>query len=163
MAGSGKVRALAAVLVLSAAGIGHLVTDEANVRTVYLDPVGIPTVCVGHTATVSRADVGKTFSERECRELLVRDTSTAQAAVRQGVKVPITQDQYDALVSFTFNVGAANFKSSTLLKRINAGQCQQAGAEFMRWNKAKGKVLRGLTLRRQREASRWLEGCRDPG
>lgn len=154
-----KLRALAATLVLSVAGIAHLVQDEANVPTVYLDPVGIPTVCVGHTATVTRKDIGKTFSSTECQELLRQDTRLAQAAIRQHVKVPVTQGQYDALVSFTFNVGVSNFKSSTLLRKINAGQCRAAGQEFARWNKAKGRVLRGLTLRRAREAARWTQDC----
>ena len=154
-----KVRVLAATLTISAIGILGITRDEGSVRKVYLDPVGIPTVCVGHTATVTRADVGKTFSEQRCRELLVSDTSAAQSAVRQAVKVPITQGQYDALVSFVFNVGASNFKSSTLLRKINAGQCRAAGPEFLRWNKARGKVLRGLTLRRQHESEDWLKDC----
>ena len=154
-----KVRVLAATLTISALGLLGITRDEGMVRKVYLDPVGIPTVCVGHTATVTRADVGKNFSEQRCRELLASDTSAAQSAVRQAVKVPITQGQYDALVSFVFNVGATNFKNSTLLRKINAGQCKAAGQEFLRWNKARGKVLKGLTLRRQHESASWLEDC----
>lgn len=154
-----KLRVLAATLTLSLAGVGHLIQDEANVKTVYLDPVGIPTVCVGHTATVTRKDVGKTFSDVECQELLRSDTRHAQAVVRSQIKALITQGQYDALVSFCFNVGTSACKASTLFKKINAGQCQAAGLEFAKWNKAQGRVLRGLTLRRAREAARWTQDC----
>lgn len=154
-----KVRVLAASLVVSAAGLAGITRDEGLVRKVYLDPVGIPTVCVGHIGTVTKADVGKTFSAATCEALLREDTQVAQKAVQRLVKVPLTQQQFDALVSFVFNVGTANFQSSTLLRKINAGQCLAAGQEFPRWNKARGKVLKGLTLRRQREAAAWMEDC----
>lgn len=154
-----KVRVLAATLVISAAGLAGITHDEGEVRKVYLDPVGIPTVCVGHIGTVTHADVGKPYSASACQYLLKQDTQVAQAAVQQSVKVPLTQQQFDALVSFTFNVGTTNFRSSTLLKKINAGQCKAAGQEFQRWNKARGQVLRGLTLRRTREAAQWTQDC----
>jgi lysozyme len=125
---------------------------------VYLDPVGIPTVCVGHTATVTSADVGKDLSGL-CSKLLASDTKAAQSAVRHDVTVRITQAQYDALVSFTFNVGAANLHSSTLLRKLNAGDCWGAAAEFPRWNRAKGRVLRGLTNRRAAEREMFETGC----
>ena len=154
-----KLRVLAGTLVISAAGLAGITRDEGDVRKVYLDPVGIPTVCVGHTATVTREDVGKAYSAETCKELLRQDTRQAVRSVQRSVKVPITQQQFDALVSFTFNVGVANSQSSTLLKQINAGQCKTAGQQFLRWDKARGQKLRGLTLRRQREAALWLEDC----
>jgi lysozyme len=154
-----KVRVLAATLVISAAGLAGIKRDEGDVRKVYLDPVGIPTVCVGHTATVTHKDVGKTYSAETCTYLLKQDTRQAVAAVQRLVKAPLTQQQFDALVSFTFNVGVANFQSSTLLKQFNAGQCHAAADQFQRWNKARGKVLRGLTIRRAHEAAALREDC----
>lgn len=153
------VRRLAAALVLSAAGSAAIVTYEGSVPVVYLDPVGIPTVCSGHTETVTRADVGKDLSGL-CQQLLAHDTGVAQAAVRSAVTTPITQAQYDALVSFTFNVGGANLRNSTMLKKLNAGDCWGAGAEFPRWRFAKGKELPGLVKRRAAERAMFETGCK---
>lgn len=153
------VRWLAGALVLSAAGTTAIMHDEGKVNRVYLDPVGIPTVCVGHTSTVTRADVGKPYTDAQCAELLRSDTRVAQAAVGRLVKVPITQGQYDALVSFTFNVGESNLKNSTLLRKLNAGDCHGAASEFPRWNRARGQVLPGLTTRRANERARFEVDC----
>lgn len=153
------VRKVAATLVLSAAGAAGIVGHEGMKSKVYLDPVGIPTVCAGHTATVTRADVGKTYSAHTCEKLLQADTSAAQSAVRSAVKVPISQGQFDALVSFTFNVGDGNLRSSTLLRKLNAGDCHGAAAEFPRWNKAKGVVLPGLVQRRADERATFKADC----
>jgi lysozyme len=152
-------RRVAATLVISAAGLAGITHYEGVERKVYLDPVAIPTVCVGHTATVTSKDVGRTFTEAQCAELLKSDTAVAQAAVARLVKVQITQPQYDALVSFTFNVGVSALGSSTLLRKLNAGDCYGAAAEFPRWNKAKGRVLNGLTARRAWERSIFEPDC----
>lgn len=126
--------------------------------TVYLDPVGIPTVCVGHTGTVTHADVGKDLSHL-CAQLLAEDTNEAQSSVRQAVTVKITQAQYDALVSFTFNVGGGALRSSTLLRKLNAGDCWGAAAEFDRWVNARGRKLPGLVKRRADERRQFETGC----
>jgi lysozyme len=152
-------RRLAAGLVLSAAGTAALVSYEGSVPVVYLDAVGIPTVCEGHTKTVTRADVGKNFAPL-CAQLLASDSADAQLAVRRAVTAQITQAQYDALVSYTFNVGGANLRSSTLLVKLNAGDCWGAGAEFPRWNKARGRVLPGLVKRRAAEREMFETGCK---
>src|SRR6266404_1646677 len=125
------VRRLAATFVLSTAGVVGIATHEGTVPTVYLDPVGIPTVCTGHTGSdTTKADVGKRLSPALCQQLLEQDSKVAQGYVQRLVTQPITQEQYDALVSFTFNVGGGNLSSSTLLKRLNAGDCHGAAAEF---------------------------------
>lgn len=152
------VRRFAATLALSAVGTGAIVMYEGSEPIVYLDPVGIPTACVGHTKTVTRADVGKDLSHL-CAQLLAEDTGDAQASVRRAVTVPITQAQYDALVSFTFNVGGGALHTSTLLKKLNAGDCWGAGAELPRWNKARGRVLPGLVKRRAAERVMFETGC----
>lgn len=156
------LRRAAAALAVSAAGLGSIALHEGEVRKVYLDPVGIPTVCVGHTGPeVTRARVGEVVSAEVCQVLLKEDTRTAEKAVQRLVKVPVTQEQFDSLVSFTFNVGAGNLASSTLLRKLNAGDCWGAAAEFPRWNKARGQVLPGLVKRRADERIAFEQGC-DP-
>lgn len=154
-------RRLAATMVLSTAGAVGIATHEGTVPTVYLDPVGIPTVCTGHTGPeITAAMAGKiTLSPARCADLLKQDTRASQKAVGALVTEPVTQEQYDALVSFTFNVGRGNLASSTLLRKLNAGDCHGAAAEFPRWNRAKGKVLAGLTTRRADERTAFEAGC----
>lgn len=149
----------AAAFVLSAAGLAGLSQFEGTEHRVYLDPVNIPTVCVGHTSTVTRKDVGKVFNEDQCLYLLQQDTQYAQRGVAKHVKVPVTQEQYDALVDFTFNVGVGNLASSTMLRKLNAGDCMGAAAELPRWNRAKGRVLPGLTKRRAWDKAMLESGC----
>lgn len=152
-----RAKLAVAALSLSAAGLLATATREGGFINVgYRDPVGIPTVCAGHTRT---AVVGKRVSTSTCERLLKEDTTEAQAAVKRLVKVKVTQRQYDELVDFTFNVGGGAFAGSTLLKKINAEQCKAAGAEFMRWVYAKGVRLKGLVNRRAENRAGWESGC----
>lgn len=151
-----KGRVAAVALSLSLAGAGAIVAHEGMVRVAYKDPVGIVTVCAGHTAT---AKLGQVKTDAECAALLKEDVKEAEAAVKRLVKTPLTQPQFDALVSFTFNVGSGNFAKSTLLKKINKFDCWGAGAEFMRWTRAGGKELPGLVVRRASERAQWEKGC----
>jgi lysozyme len=142
------------------AALAGIAYHEGKVNRVYLDPVGIPTACVGHTGpdtTISM--VGEHRSDAVCARLLERDTRAAQSAVSRCVRVTVTQSQYDALVSFTFNVGAAALCSSTLVRKMNAGDCRGATAEFPRWTKARGRVLPGLVKRRADEQLAFSLGC----
>lgn len=151
------VRRLAAAFVVSAAGLAGLSMNEGGaVKKVYPDVVGINTVCVGH---VTKLAVGTVVTQDYCNELLQADSAIAQAAVKRLVKVPITQNQYDALVDFTFNEGEGTLGKSELLRAINAGECKRAGTLFARYNTAKGKVLRGLTNRRAWEERLWTPDC----
>jgi lysozyme len=119
----------------------------------YLDPVGVLTIGWGHTNdNGTKFDSSTVWTQAQCDAELLRDMGVFEAAVNNLVKVPINQDQFDALVSFAFNVGAGNLASSTLLKKVNAGDFAGAAQEFQRWNKAGGKVLAGLTRRRASEA-----------
>ena len=88
----------------------------------------------------------------ECDEAFLEDMEGFEKAVRRLVKVPLTANQYDALVSFCYNCGEGNLAKSTLLKSVNAGDHAGAAAEFHRWNKGGGKVLPGLTRRRASES-----------
>jgi lysozyme len=129
---------------------------EGTKLIAYADPVGIPTICTGATLNVR---LGQVATKSECDNMLVRDLTYAGKGVAHGVTHRITQGQYDALVSFVFNIGETQFYKSTLLRKINAGDCYGASKEFGRWVYAKGILLRGLVIRRAQEASRFEEGC----
>ena len=150
---------LPAALTIGGGGLGLIKYYEGEVREVYLDPVGIATVCVGHTGTVSTADIGRKYSEAVCESLLREDTGSAVRGVQQAVKVPVSQGQFDALVSLSFNIGNSAFRASTLVKHLNAGNCKAAAMQFSRWVNAKGRVLPGLVKRRAAERALFERDC----
>lgn len=151
-----KQRIAALLLSLSAVGAAGIVAHEGMRRVAYVDPVGVVTVCAGHTRT---AKLGQVKTDAECAELLKQDAKLAELAVKRLVNVPLTQRQYDAIVSFVFNVGETSFSKSTLLKKINAFDCWGAGREFSRWTYAGGKELPGLVKRRADERKEFESGC----
>ena len=125
----------------------------------YPDPAtgGEPwTIGYGHTGP----DVhpGLTITQEQAEELLMQDVKKAAAAVNAKVTGDITQEEFDALVDFVFNVGAGNFAASTLLKKVNAGDIHGAAAEFEKWDMAGGKHMAGLLRRRHAEAEEFLSG-----
>lgn len=146
----------AGALVLSSTGLDLIKKFEGTKQHAYLDSVGVPTICTGSTRGVF---LGQYATLGECEKRLAEDTTYAGKAIHRLVKVRLTQDQYDALVSLTFNIGEGNFAKSTLLTRLNAGQCRAAGLQFHRWVYAGGKKLRGLEKRREAEAALFLQGC----
>lgn len=146
----------AGALVLSPAGLDLIKKYEGTKQVAYLDAVGVPTVCTGSTRNVF---IGMRATLGECEQRLKEDATYAGNAIKRLVKVKLTQEQYDALVSLTFNIGEGNFAKSTLLARLNAGQCYAAGLQFNRWVYAGGKKLRGLEKRREAESALFLRGC----
>lgn len=156
MSGSAARVVPAALLCLSLAGIGFIQSFEGTRQTAYLDSVGVPTICTGSTKNVY---VGQRATLGECEQRLKEDTTYAGKAVAKAVHVKLSQGQYDALVSFTFNVGEGNLYKSTLLKKMNAGDCFGAANEFQKWNRAGGRVLPGLTKRRLAEAEVFRKDC----
>lgn len=158
MASTVKQRVAAVLLTLSAGGLALISSHEGREYKAYRDTTGTWTICDGHTRGVKAGD---TANDRICDALLREDSAQAQAAVKRLVKVPITQEQYNALTDFVFNKGEGNFASSTLLRKVNANDCWGAGAEFPKWNKSKGVVLRGLVRRAADNRSQWESGC-DP-
>lgn len=119
----------------------------------YPDPVGILTIGWGHTNHHGRSfDAASVWTQAECDAEFQSDMSRFEAAVHRLVNVQLNQDQFDALVSFTYNCGEGNFESSTLRKKLNSGDFAGAANEFPRWNKAQGQVLAGLVRRRASEA-----------
>lgn len=123
----------------------------------YLDPIGIPTIGYGATYYPNKVKVtmkDKAISKEYATELLKVILVSYENDVKRLVKSKLTQVQFDALVSFTYNLGGANLSKSTLLKKVNANPNDKSIAnEFLKWNKAGGKVLNGLTKRRQDESN----------
>lgn len=118
----------------------------------YKDPVGIWTIGWGHTGLTHKdgtVHAGRKITEEEAQKLFEHDMTHFEKGVHKLVTVEINDDQFSALVSFHFNTGSLG--KSTLLKKLNAGDYDGAAAEFPKWNKAGGKVLRGLTRRRASE------------
>lgn len=117
----------------------------------YLCPAGVPTIGYGHTAGVR---LGTRVSAEQADQLLTVDLERVrlQLQLLQSVKVPVSEGQFKALLSFAYNVGVAAVKDSTLLKYLNAGKFEAAAREFSRWVYSKGKRLPGLERRRAREA-----------
>lgn len=121
--------------------------EELRLRS-YLCPAKVWTIGWGNTDHVTPNMV---IDTNEAMIRFLDDIEVVEKALARLVKVPLTQPQYDALVSFTFNLGAGNLAQSTLLKRINEGRMQDAANEFLKWTRAKGKVLPGLVRRRSIE------------
>jgi lysozyme len=119
----------------------------------YRDPVGVLTIGWGHTRDNGRQFTSSDiWTQADCDTEFRNDMEIFVKAVKDAVKAPINQDQFDAVVSFAFNVGAGNLRSSTLLQKLNASDFSGAAQQFQRWNKAAGKVLPGLTRRRACES-----------
>ena len=151
------------VAVVSSAGLALAMLYEGVRTTAYLDEVGVWTVCYGHTKGVKKGD---SYTKAQCELLLKQDMAWAEDVVRRSVKVPIGQNQFDALAVFVFNVGEPSFKSSTLLRKVNAQDCWGAATEFARWSNlrdAKTGKLRpsaGLLNRRNAEMKLFTKDCK---
>lgn len=115
----------------------------------YQDSVGVATIGYGHTRNVT---MGMTCTQEQAEQWLQEDIQSAADAVNRLVTVELTQQEFDALVDFTFNLGAGNLQSSTLLRLLNSGDYTGAAGEFDKWDRAGGQVLAGLLRRRQAEA-----------
>jgi lysozyme len=120
----------------------------------YLDKAGVPTIGWGHTGSdVTHAHVtsGRTITEEEAEALFHADVAVREIGVRKFVHVPLTQGQFDALVSLVFNIGLGNFAGSTLLERLNAHDLRGVARQFPRWCHVKGKYDEDLAERRGSE------------
>lgn len=151
---------------LSQRGIDLIKRLEGCSTTMYHDAAGLPTIGIGHLLTRSELSSGKLLingevvkwgngiTAKQCDELLAEDANWARNALG-AVLVPLTQNQFDSLVSFVFNIGAAAFRGSTLLKKLNAGDYDAVPAQMRRWTMAGGKPLLGLRNRREFEVKCW--------
>lgn len=144
---------------ISPRGLDLIKDFEGFSITSYLDVVNIPTIGFGNTFYEDgrKVKLGDQISKTDALKLLevVANRDFADK-IFPSIKVKVTQSQFDAMVSLAYNIGAGAFLKSTLLKKVNAGDFTGAGEEFLRWNKANGKEVLGLTRRREREKQLFL-------
>ncbi len=142
-------------LAYSSKGLALTEQFEGLRLTAYQDSVGVWTIGYGHTG--SDVHPGLTITQQQASDLLRKDVASAVATVNRLVSVPLTQNQFDALVDFVFNAGAGNFADSTLLRDLNAGNYAGAAAQFPRWVHAGNQILPGLVTRRNAEQALFLQ------
>lgn len=143
-------------------GLEFIKTHEGCRDSVYLCPAGVKTVGIGHTGPeINALEVGFKVSEEDILTWLKEDVYEAEQAIKTYVETDLTQAQFDALVSFIFNVGTNAFRRSTLLKKINAEDFTGAEDEFSRWIYADGRPLAGLVTRRGAEQELFSGGSYD--
>lgn len=139
---------------ISLKGLNLIKEFEGLEIKAYKDSVGV--VTIGYGSTGRHVSLGMTITKEQAEQLLKKDLERFEKGVYELVKVPLNQNQFDAIVSFSFNLGLGNLKSSTLLRKLNSLDYVGAANEFPRWNKAGGVVLKGLTRRREAEKALFL-------
>jgi lysozyme len=139
---------------INAAGLELIKSFEDCVLTTYKCSAAKCTIGYGHTGDDVR--MGMTITQERAEELLRQDLATAERAVAELVKVPITANQHAVLVSFVFNVGAGALRSSTLLRMLNNRLYTDAGNQLTRWIYAGGQIVGGLRRRRNAERDLWF-------
>lgn len=137
-------------------GIDFIKAHEGFRATPYKDVAGYLTIGFGHL--IKKGEVFGAISSVEATAIMQRDLSPFEDCINSHVHVNLQQCQFDALVSFTYNLGQGNFVSSTLLKKLNANDMDGAADEFLKWDRAGGQVVRGIFLRRQEEQVMFLGG-----
>lgn len=139
---------------ISETGIGLIKLSEGCILKPYLCSAKVPTIGYGSTRYESGKRVSMqdpSISLEQAERMLVNDLDRTVKGVSTFVTTKLKQSQFDALVSLAYNIGLEAFKGSTLLRKLNAGDYSGASAEFARWNRAGGRVLAGLSNRRERE------------
>ena len=144
------------ILLASAVMVGDVREREGREYTPYKDIVGVVTVCDGITGP----DVipGKVYTDAECNALTIKHVEAHGERLLSCIKVRITQDLYESLNSWTYNVGVGAACGSTLMRLLNQGQYRAACDQLLRWNRAGGREVRGLTLRRKAEREQCVKG-----
>jgi len=137
---------------LSNNGIAFIKREEGEKLTAYQDSVGVWTIGVGHTGTVDGKPVarGMTITQNKSTSLLINDLAWVESVINGNVKVPLTQNQYDALCSLVFNIGRNAFTGSTLLRLLNVNNYKGAADQLLQWKRA-GSDPSLLLPRRKRE------------
>ncbi|MDA1100828.1 MAG: lysozyme [Proteobacteria bacterium] len=141
------------------AGLAIIKHFEGFSSVPYLDPIGIPTIGYGSIWGLDRARLTMThpdISEGDGEILLARMLHHTEKAVRRLIRVPLSEGQFSALVSFTYNLGSGRMQASTLRMKANRGDMAGAADEFPKWRRAGGRILRGLVRRRAEERALWL-------
>ncbi|MFG0419755.1 lysozyme [Pseudomonas sp. zjy_8] len=137
-------------------GLSLIKSFEGLRLQAYQDSVGIWTIGYGTTRGVKP---GMSITKEQAERMLLNDVQRFEPEVQRLIKAPLSQNQWDALMSFIYNLGAANLESSTLRRLLNARDYSAAADQFPRWNKAGGKVLAGLVRRRAAERDLFLEAA----
>ena len=134
-------------------GLNLIKQFEGLKLNAYDDGVGVWTIGYGTIKYPNgvRVKHGDKITQAQADQYIANDVATFERAVNMLVNVPLNQNQFDALVSFTYNLGATNLSASTLLKKLNLKDYNGAAGEFQKWNKAGGKVMTGLVRRRKAE------------
>ena len=143
---------------MSQGGLDNLLKKfEGCKLKAYRCPANVCTIGYGHTSAAGAPQVadGMIITQADADAILTRDIVKYEIAVMDLVKVKLTQNQFDVLVDFAYNAGVGNLKSSTMLKKVNAGDLDAVPAELMKWTKGGGKVLPGLVRRRQAAGAWW--------
>lgn len=139
------------------AGLDLIRRFEGFSPTIYICPAGYPTIGYGHVVVAHEQDqLAMGITQAEATELLRKDVRIAERAVLRLISVPLTDGQFDALVSFTFNLGAGALQRSTLRLKANRGEHESVPAELMKWVWAAGKKLPGLVRRRRQETKAYV-------
>lgn len=137
-------------------GLAFTESFEGCPLTAYQDQVGVWTIGYGHTKGVTE---GMKCDQQQAEQWLIEDVAEAEAAVNRLVHIAMSQEEFDALVDFTFNLGIGNFQHSTLLAKLNARDIQGAADEFEKWDRAGGVEVAGLLRRRQAEMALFSLGA----
>ena len=140
-------------------GISLIQKFEGCELKAYQCSAGVWTIGYGHTKNVIE---GMTITKEQAEQMLVDELHEYENYINEYVTTALSQNQFDALVSWVYNLGPANLKASTMLKVLNSGKYEDVPAQMKRWNKAGGKVLEGLIRRREAEAclfrgAEWFE------
>jgi len=146
-------------MITSNAGVQLIKQFEGFSAKPYRCPAGVPTIGYGSTYYDDGSKVTMDddyISESDATDLLKKVLTPIEQAVFKLVKQKLTQNQFDALVSFAYNVGTTAFKNSTLLRLFNGYNVPGAANEFLKWNKVKGTVVSGLSARREAERKLFL-------
>ena len=150
-----KIRNNISALVISASALVTIAMSEGYVGTAYKDVVGIPTIGFGETKGVKPGQ--KTTPPKALKQLL-DSTDSAAEGIKQCITVPISQNEYDAYLSLSYNIGVGAFCKSTLVDKLNTSDYIGACHEILKWNRAGGVVQPGLTKRRYDEYNICMAG-----
>ena len=144
---------------ISKTGIDLISSFEGIRLNAYDDGVGVWTIGIGTTIYPNGTKVkkGDKCTQEQALEYLQHDLKSFEKTVNDSVKVPLSQNQFDALVSLSYNIGSGAFKNSTLLKKLIDKDYAGAADQFLVWNKGGGKVLKGLVRRRDAERALFLK------
>ena len=134
-------------------GVALIQKFEGCELEAYQCSANVWTIGYGHTKDVEKGD---TITKEEAEQMLVDELHEYENYINKYVNVALSQNQFDALVSWVYNLGPANLTASTMLKVLNNGEYEEVPAQMKRWNKAGGKVLDGLVRRREAEALLYL-------